>query len=264
VTGNRVRDPGALGALNTARWTRGSFTGEYATRVLRPVEVLLLIRHRDELVGRVLELGCGAGRITGYVTALGGEVTGLDVSPQMIAEARRRYPKGTFVEGDMADLSQFADGSLDVVIAGFNVLDVFDDERRRQTLRAVHRVLAAGGLLIMSSHNRGYLPRVVGPGHLRRSDPLRFAADLMRAPGRIGRHRRLMALERDEPGYAIVSDGSHGFTLAHYFITPESQFRQLEEEGFGPLSCEDLDGAEVGDGYLAPACPEIHYVARAK
>jgi ubiquinone/menaquinone biosynthesis C-methylase UbiE len=129
------------GTVNTARWTRGSFIGDYATRILRPVEVLLLIRHREQLGGRVLELGCGAGRITGYLVALGREVTGLDVSSQMIAECRRRYPAGRFVDGDIEDLSQFADSSLDLVLAGFNVLDIFSDARRRHTLREIHRVL---------------------------------------------------------------------------------------------------------------------------
>ncbi|MGI9185548.1 MAG: class I SAM-dependent methyltransferase [Solirubrobacteraceae bacterium] len=231
---------------------------------MRPVEVVLMIRHLEQLGGRVLELGCGAGRITGYVIGLGGEVTGLDVSPGMITECRRRYPAGRFIEGDMADLSRFADDSLDVVIVGFNVLDVFSDARRRHTLREIHRVLVTDGLLIMSSHNRAYLAQVPSPAHVRRSDPLRFALDLGRVPRRIVRHRRLRALERDEPGYAIVSDGTHDFLFVHYFITPESQFAQLGEEGFAPLSCDDLDGEPLADGDRAPACPELHYVARAK
>jgi SAM-dependent methyltransferase len=252
------------GAVNTAWWRRGRFVGLYATRILRPVEVMLVVRHREQLAGRVLELGCGAGRITGYLLALGREVTGLDVSPAMIAECRRRYPGGRFLEGDMADLSGFPNSSLDVVIVGFNVLDIFGDARRRQTLREIHRVLAPDGLLIMSSHNRAHLPLVPGPRHIRRSDPLRFTADLVRAPLRSVRHRRLRTLERNERGYAILSDGTHGFAFVHYFITPESQFRQLEEEGFEPLSCEDLDGEPLADGDRAPTCPELHYVARAK
>ena len=261
-------EPGAVntepGAINTERWTRGGFLGAYATRVLRPVEVLLLIVHREQLAGRVLELGCGAGRITGYLVARGREVAGLDVSPAMIAECRRRYPEGRFDVGDMRDLSRFADDSLDVVIAGYNVLDVFSDALRRATLREIRRVLVPGGLIIMSSHNRAYLPRVTGPGYVRRSDPLRFAADLVRVPGRIRRHRQLVTLQRNEPDYAIVSDGSHGFTLVHYFTSAESQFRQFEQEGFAPLTCQDLDGQPLTDAYQAPSCPELHYVARAR
>jgi SAM-dependent methyltransferase len=252
------------GAINTAQWTDGDFVAGYATRVLRPVEVLLMIRHRERLAGRVLELGCGAGRITGYLVALGTEVTGLDVSPRMLAECRRRYPAGRFIEGDLGDLSPFAEASLDVVVAGYNVLDIVGDAQRRRILGEIHRILTPGGLLIMSSHNRAYLPRVRGPGYVRRADPLRIAVDLTRVPGRITRHRRLVVLERDEARYAIVSDGTGDFLMVHYYTTPESQFQQFEEEGFEPLSCEDLDGRPVGGDYLAPGIPELHYVARAE
>jgi hypothetical protein len=122
----------------------------------------------------------------------------------------------------------------------------------------------------MSSHNRAYLPRVRGPWHirvegLRRGQPrgaLEFGADLVRAPRRIRRHRRLRPFERKSPGFALVSDGSHEFSLVHYFIGPEAQFRQFREEGLEPELAADLDGRPLGPGDEAPLCPEIHYVAR--
>jgi SAM-dependent methyltransferase len=253
---------GDLGSHNRAVWAQGRFIKEYATRQLRPVEVLLLIRYRDDLSGRVLELGCGAGRITGYLVQIAQEAYGLDLSPRMVAECRRRYPTGTFLESDLRDLSTFESGSLDAVVAGYNVLDVLDDAERHGALREVARVLRTGGLLIMSSHNRGYLPEVRRPTQLRTSDPLRFAVDLIRAPRAVVRHRRLVALERYERDYAIVSDGAHRYSLVHYFITPEAQFRQLEQEGFQPLSCSDLDGRTLEPGETAPSTSELHYVAR--
>lgn len=236
--------------------------GEYANRNLRPVEVLLLVRHREELSGRVLELGCGAGRITGYLIELADEACGLDVSSRMVQECRRRYPAGRFAEGDMSDLSRFEDGSLDAVLAGWNVLDVFGDRQRRLTLREIHRVLRAEGLLIMSSHNRAYLERVSGPAHMRRSDPLRFVFDLIHAPRRIFRHRQLRKYERRDHDYAIVSDGTHEYSLVHYYTSPAAQYRQLEQEGFTPLLCADLDGQAVAGEHDARGCAELHYVAR--
>jgi SAM-dependent methyltransferase len=55
-----------------------------------------------EVAGRrVLELGCGTGRHTARLLALGARVTGLDQSPGMLAEARARLPAGTeLIEGD--------------------------------------------------------------------------------------------------------------------------------------------------------------------
>lgn len=243
---------------------------EYANRSLRPVEVLLLVRLRDELSGAVLELGCGAGRIGGYLLALAREFHGIDLSPQMIAESRRRYPGGDFAEGDVRDLSRFADGSLDAVVAGCNLLDVFDDGERRETLREIRRLLAPGGVLIMSSHNRAYVARVRRPWDIRvdglmRARPrgaLEFASDVLRAPRRIRRHYRLRSLQRPAADFALVSDGAHEFSLVHYFIEPTAQFRQFREEGLEPELAADLDGRPITSGADAPDCPEIYYVAR--
>jgi SAM-dependent methyltransferase len=254
--------PDDPGKLNRGSWARGRFVREYAHRVLRPVEVVLLVRYREDLSGRVLELGCGAGRITGYLVQLAREAYGIDLQPQMLAECRRRYPRGTFIQGDIRDLSRFEPGSLDAVIAGCNTLDIFSDEERRTMLREIRGVLRDGGLFVMSAHNRAYLPHVRGPAEIRTSDPLRFAWDLARAPRNLRRHRRLVALERDEREYAIVSDGAHGYSLVHYFITPPAQFRQLEEAGFEPISCSDLDGNVLASGDEAPHTVELHYAAR--
>ncbi len=260
----------AVGAANLATWAQGSLIGAYSTRDLRPIEVLLMVRFREQFSGRVLELGCGAGMITGYLVALARETWGVDLSPAMIAECRGRYPSGHYVEGDARNLSRFADDSFDLVIAGCNLLDVYSDDERRQALRAIRRVLAPGGLLILSSHNRAYLPRVRRPWHIRLAGllngsprgALRFAADIARAPRRISPHRRLRHLELSNSDYALVNDGAHEFSLVHYFTSSDAQFRQLRSEGLDPVLCADLDGRELDQGYQAPECPEIHYVAR--
>jgi SAM-dependent methyltransferase len=251
-----------LAQTNNAVWERGSFVASYAHRTLNPVEVLMLVRHREEFSKRVLELGCGAGRITGYLVDIAEHATGLDLSERMVQECRRRYPRGTFVPGDMRDLSAFADGSLDAVLAGNNVIDVFSDAERRATLREIRRVLRPGGLFVMSSHNRAHLPHVPRPTEVRRGSPVRLLLDLARVPRNVARHRRLAPLEQDRPDYAIVSDGSHGFTLAHYYVLPADQVRQLEQEGFSVIGCADLDGRMLGEGETAPGCSEIHYFAR--
>ncbi len=262
VVAEEVLYPDDPGVFNRGSWARARFTRDYAHRVLRPVEVLLLARYREDFAGRVLELGCGAGRITGYLVQLAEQAYGIDLQPQMLDECRRRYPRGQFLLGDIRDLSHFEPDSLDAVVAGCNTLDIFGDEERRAMLRGIRGILRDGGLLVMSSHNRAFLPRVRTPSKLRTSDPLRFTWDLAHAPRNIHRHRRLVPFERNERDYAIVSDGAHGYSLVHYFITPESQFRQLAEEGFEPLSCSDLDGNVLSPGEEAPETVELHYAAR--
>lgn len=247
--------------VNTATWADGSFVGDYASRELRPVEVLILLRFRQALAGRVVELGCGAGRLTGYLAELGEEVYGIDVSPAMIAESRRRYPSVQFLTGDMRDLSRFGDGTVDAVVAGCNVLDILGDADRRTVLREIRRALRDGGLLIMSSHNRAYLPHVKGPLRLRWRNPRALLYDAKLTPGRVRRHLSLRRLERRTDDYEIVSDGAHEFQLVHYFTTPDAQFRQFHSEGFRPILCADLDGRTVAPGDVAGDCVELHYVA---
>jgi demethylmenaquinone methyltransferase/2-methoxy-6-polyprenyl-1,4-benzoquinol methylase len=71
-----------------------------------------------------------------------GRVVGLDFSPQMLVEARRRGEAGVeWQEGDMLDLP-FADGSFDVVTVGFGLRNVNDLPR---AIAEAHRVLAPGG-----------------------------------------------------------------------------------------------------------------------
>lgn len=253
--------PRSVEALDVAFWRRGTTVGYYDNRFLRPVEVVLLVRHREALAGRVLELGCGAGRLTGYLIEVGGDVTGLDVAPAMLEHCRRRYPGGTFVPGDLRDLSPFATESFDAVVAPLNVLDVLDEDARGRVLTDIRRLLVAGGVLLMSSHN---LARPTGRGAppVLARDPLRMLENIALLPRRIRNRRRLRPLERRAADHAILNDEAHDFALLHYYVLPDAQQRQLEAAGYQVLERLDLDGRPVPEGEVAAHSSEIHYTAR--
>ena len=59
---------------------------------------------------RVLDLGCGPGRDVGFLTELGCQVVGLDLSNGMLAEARRRQPGASLVRGDLRRSPLASDG----------------------------------------------------------------------------------------------------------------------------------------------------------
>src|SRR4051812_37391247 len=122
------------GTVNAAVWSRGEFVEEYVDTTLRAVEAIILLRYRDDVSGRVLELGSGAGRLTRCLLEVSSDVHGIDIAPAMVERARRDLPDATFHEGDIADLSRFDDGSFGAVAAPFNVLDVFGHEQRRDVL----------------------------------------------------------------------------------------------------------------------------------
>ena len=66
-----------------------------------------------------LDFGCGTGRSTRFLRNLGFNVTGVDISEDMLRIARATDPSGDYrlVPGD--DLSAFAPGSLDLIFSGF-------------------------------------------------------------------------------------------------------------------------------------------------
>ncbi len=54
---------------------------------------------------RILDLGCGTGQLSAAIAELGAQVIGLDVSTEMLAQARAHYPKIEFVQGDASDFT---------------------------------------------------------------------------------------------------------------------------------------------------------------
>jgi len=99
---------------------------------------------------RVAEIGCGPGRITAHLAGLGLEMSGIDLSPAMVAEARRRHPGLAFSVGSMTALDLPA-GGLDGLVAWYSVIHV-PPSRHRGVYAGFHRVLRPGGLLLLGFH----------------------------------------------------------------------------------------------------------------
>ena len=92
---------------------------------------------------RVLDACCGTGDLALAARELGGDVTGLDFSPAMLARARRKSGAVSWVEGDVL-ATPFADASFDAVLIGFGLRNLEDLEGG---LRELARVLRPGGRL---------------------------------------------------------------------------------------------------------------------
>jgi len=90
---------------------------------------------------RLVDVATGPGFVAGAATARGAIVTGLDFSPAMIAEARRRYPSVAFREGD-AEALPFEDGQFDAVVMNYGMLHL---ARPNKAIAEARRVLRPGG-----------------------------------------------------------------------------------------------------------------------
>ncbi|MCF3147222.1 class I SAM-dependent DNA methyltransferase [Streptomyces platensis] len=105
-----------------------------------------LVRAAD--AGPVADLGCGPGRVTAHLAGLGLPVFGVDLSPQMVALARRTHPQVRFEVGAMSGL-ELPDGALGALVAWYSIIHT-PQERLPELFAAFHRLLAPGGLLLLA------------------------------------------------------------------------------------------------------------------
>jgi ubiquinone/menaquinone biosynthesis C-methylase UbiE len=131
--------------------------------------------------GPVADVGCGPGRITGYLHTAGLDAFGIDLSPAMIDIARRDHPGLRFEVGSMTGL-ELPDGYLTGLLAWFSLIHVPDDEVPA-VLAEFFRVMRPGGALLVGFHaGEGSNLKTEGYGgyamnvYVHRRSPARVAA----------------------------------------------------------------------------------------
>jgi SAM-dependent methyltransferase len=140
----------------------------------------------------ILDLGCGDGQLTLRLAATGARVTGIDLSPEMVATARAR---GIDAREGSAESMPFADHSFDAVFSNAALHWVRDQDAM---MAQVHRVLKPGG---------------------------RFVAE-MGGHGNVAAIRTAFIATLARHGHADREDGEN------YYSTPEAYSRRLTRHGF--------------------------------
>jgi len=143
---------------------------------------------------RVLDVACGTGVLTREAagrTGPGGAVTGLDLSPEMLAVAARLSPELRWQQGS-ADALPFPDRSFDAVVSQFGLM-FFPDPVAG--LREMMRVLVPGGRLAVAVWGSlDVTPAYAAEVELVERLAGRAAGDAMRAPFALGYPERMAEL----------------------------------------------------------------------
>ena len=119
----------------------------------------------DELRA-VLDFGCGCGRVTRYFAGFDGVVCGSDVNTKAVDWCRENLSFASFMRNGLAPPLDLDDETFDLAYA-LSVFTHLTEDLQRAWRDELHRVLRPGGLLLLSTHGRSYLPRL-DPGERER------------------------------------------------------------------------------------------------
>ncbi len=104
---------------------------------------------------RILDAGCGPGRIGGYLHRVGHRVVGVDVDPTLIAAAKEDHPGPTWLVGDLAELDLPARGidePFDAIVCAGNVMVFLAPDTEVQVLRRLAAHLRDDGAIVAGFH----------------------------------------------------------------------------------------------------------------
>lgn len=127
-----------------ARWKRLAESGAGVHGEADLIESLL----RESGGNRVLDAGCGTGRVAIELAARGFSVVGLDLDPTMLETARAKAPELTWIEADLADAGSHLDGTFDMVALPGNVMIFVERGTEGRVVDELAALLAPDGLLV--------------------------------------------------------------------------------------------------------------------
>lgn len=220
----------------------GIYDGEYRD-FSADVALYLSILHDERVLGPLLELGCGTGRVALPLVRAGYRVTGVDVSPTMLAHARRHRSglpadEAMRLRFSLQDMTRFSfPRRFSAAIIAFSTLALVTDPRARtRCLERSHAHLDPGGLLLID------LPQPRGPGG---NGVTRFTNRFRLPPS--GDVVDKLVEERD------AADGSHRQVRYRYTVsrwTDDAVVERFELSfGLARLERREVEAALYGAGF---------------
>ena len=172
MSGTGVSGAGVAGAAPPSRWARKveadpQHSHWYVERFRRMAAEGRDLEGEARLVdsmlprgARVLDAGCGPGRVGSALAARGHTVVGVDGDPVLIAAAQEDHPDSTWLVGDLAELDLPAHGiqeGFDVVACVGNVMTFLAPGTEVEVLRRMGAHLRDGGRVVVGfGAGRGY------------------------------------------------------------------------------------------------------------
>jgi SAM-dependent methyltransferase len=124
------------------------------------VDLAFLDRHCPQ-PGRLIDLGCGTGRLLIHLAQRGYPVVGVDLSEAMLkvvrTKAREAHLDVPLLQANLVELDALQNQSFAYAACLFSTLGMVNgQEQRRRVVAHAHRLLQPGGKFILHVHNRWF------------------------------------------------------------------------------------------------------------
>jgi len=248
---------------NQEKWDRKEKVSLYTNEALQIPEILIFIKHKNCFYEKkILDIGCGAGRTTIYLSKLANKYTGIDYSSVMIEYCKEMFEDTQFECLDAREMSVFKDNSFDFVLFSYNGIDYVAHEDRIRILREINRVLKKDHILVFSSHNKEYKNIGLKPNMPVSKNPCKQLTIVRNYLESLVNHQKLKSKQYFGEDYSIINDVEGNYSLLTYYIDKKAQKIQLEENGFELLEMYDTSGNRIDDTNTVKESPWIYYVAK--
>ncbi|MDX1569484.1 MAG: methyltransferase domain-containing protein [Xanthomonadales bacterium] len=201
-------------------------------------EIDAIVAFCNSPVRDVLDLGCGPGRHAVPLALAGKRVTGVDLSPHLLAQARAyaeaHEARAEWVQADMREFR--SPGDFDLIVSMWTSFGYFDDpEDDREVLGLCLENLRPGGTLLVDIAGKEYMARNIEPVHLTELDDESLLIERPTLEDRMCRYSNEWLL--------IEGDRVHRAHWHHNLYSARELADLLSDAGFEPpLIYGDLEG----------------------
>lgn len=106
---------------------------------------------------RILDAGCGTGRLSGALHRRGHQVVGVDVDPELVAAAQADHPGPSYVVADLSRL-ELEGAPFDLVVSAGNVMVFLAPDSERSVLERLRDHLRPAGRAVIGFRREGHYP----------------------------------------------------------------------------------------------------------